>query len=187
MKPATYGSAALLLAMHAAPAPGYATARDVDAADPAVTIIAGIIHVEGVPFNGVLVERVDGMTRSRIGYRGGVKEGRRERWWPNGRLAERRFYHAGLEHGSQEGWWQDGAPRFKYSAVDGAHEGISYEWHRNGQVFTAARYRGGNEEGLQESWAEDGSLRYRYWQRDGRKFGQQGTMVCKSSREVMNR
>lgn len=177
-----FASAALILAMHAPPAPKLPTA-EVDVSR--IKVIGGVVHIAGVPFTGITIERDGGRMRARVSYVAGLKEGRRESWWPNGQLAERRFYHHGLEHGSQEGWWQNGEPRYRYSAVDGAREGVSYEWHRNGQVFTSAHYGGGKEEGLQESWAEDGTLRYRYWQRDGRKFGQQGTMVCRSSRDVM--
>lgn len=108
-----------------------------------------------------------------------------KKYFPSGKLMEKRQVINGVRHGWQTAYWENGRKRFEYRAVNDAYEGELKEWAENGQLFHVAHYKNGQEDGLQQMWHPNGAIRSNYVIIQGRRFGLLGTKNCKNINEKL--
>jgi uncharacterized protein len=73
----------------------------------------------------------------------GVRRGRFELRYPDGKLAARGSYDAGRREGAYEAWHPNGARRASGHYAAGLRTGRWREWHANGALWTEASYTAG--------------------------------------------
>ncbi len=157
----------------------------VDAVDPRLSVINGVILLEGKPFTGLTKELyADSRVKRLAEYDEGRLDGRMMGWNPDGTMSYLRIYRRGLESGLHTGWYPNGKNRFQFVYSRGKLEGAAREWYSNGQMFTELHYYRGQEQGSQRMWTEEGKLRANYVVTDGRRFGLMGSMGCRSPQRV---
>lgn len=133
----------------------------------------------GVPFTGTLAGTDADGQRTATGLREGVPDGLVLSWYANGQLASRREYRQGMKDGRQQEWWPDGRPRLDEIVREDAPVGLYRTWYASGQAFEEHRYdTNGHEDGAQKVWYEDGSIRSNYVVRNGRRYGTLGPKGC---------
>ena len=154
--------------------------RIVNADRAMVTTSHGITRVDGMAFTGTLVvtDPQSGDTISRSRFRDGLEDGRWERFYRRGVLAETRDYDHGRKAGMFQAWWPNGVLRSEYYFKDGEYDGPSRDWSDNGILVRHMNYRKGYENGRQQLWDDDGTLRANYVARNGRNYGLTGVKGC---------
>lgn len=101
----------------------------------------------------------NGQLAERSQYRHGVLEGRRERWYEDGRRHSVDHHRAGQPHGLAEQWRPDGTRYSKGRYENGRRVGDHQTWHYNGQLAEQGSSRAGKLEGPWKSFYANGHPR----------------------------
>jgi len=156
-----------------------AAPRSLASDDPELTLESGVLHWEGAPFSGRIVERYpDGSIESMTPYQNGLRDGTAMSFFSNGGARWERSYVAGREEGLHRGWYDDGTLHFRYPYAGGVVDGNALEWFPDGTLYRDFNYVGGHEEGSQRMWHDDGTVRANYVVRNGRRYGLMGSKGC---------
>jgi antitoxin component YwqK of YwqJK toxin-antitoxin module len=142
----------------------------------------GIVFKDGKTFTGHLYTLTDSTHDSLFSafYKAGKQDGAVVKWYPDGKLMERRSYEENVKIGIHSGFWQNGNKKFLYHFVNGNYEGIQQRWFESGKLYQEKTYKKGQEEGLQREWDNMGSLMINYEAHNGRQYGNIGKKHCAS-------
>ena len=152
--------------------------RDVDARDPRVRELSGVLTVDGRPWNGQVTERYpDGHVYRVTNYVDGLRDGVQKEYALNNTLHTLSRYSAGKKHGFQEGWYAEGPKRFEANYREGLLEGLQTEWHLNGKIFRQIFFEAGNEVSRKILFPT-AEVYSNYVVREGRRFGLDGGALC---------
>ncbi len=151
----------------------------VDAADPSLERVNGLLYLGSAPFSGYVVETYEnGNLKSKVGWLNGKREGLSEAWYSDGSERERREYSENRKTGSHLGWYEDGTRKFDLNLKDGVYHGRCRQWFANGQLATEFHFVEGQEVGSQRSWNYKGELQGNYVVREGHRYGLIGSKSC---------
>ncbi len=148
--------------------------------DSELTIKNGVIYYQNTSYTGwVNRYSLDSFLISKTGYYDGLKEDTLYKYYPSGKIAEKRPYHKGKKHGYHQGWFGNGVLRYNYYFVNGLTEGIQKQWHSSGKRATTKNYKDGKMFGLQQGRLKNGKIRFNYFiAENGRKYGLMGVNNC---------
>ncbi len=151
----------------------------VEATDPSLERVNGILYFGSAPFSGYVVETYsNGQLKSKVGWLNGKRDGLSELWHPDGSKRERREYSENRKTGNHLGWYEDGTLKFDLNLKDGAYHGLCRQWYSNGQLATELNFVEGEEVGSQRSWNYQGELQGNYVVRRGHRYGLIGSKSC---------
>ena len=124
---------------------------------------------------------IDSLLLSVTGYHNGLKEDTLRKYFPSGKVAEKRPYHLGKKHGVHKGWYSDGTLRFHFQFNHGLAVGKQQRWHMSGMLSSTTNYKDGKMRGLQQGRLKNGKIRFNYFVTDqGKRYGLLGANYCVS-------
>lgn len=140
----------------------------------------GLLLKDGHPFTGIVYTLQPGGrdTAEIISFNQGREDGLWKRYYPGGRLMEKRSFSNGKKVGSYYAWWPDGVMKLAYHFYNGEYNGTCREWNQQGALVKEMNYRNGYEDGRQMEFYDDGRIRANYIIKDGRRYGLLGTKNC---------
>lgn len=179
--------------------PSGKTQRSVEYADGAVVRSADF-YSNGVsrdsPPSGTIEEfYASGAVHSRTEYEAGVKHGREQEWWKNGKPALDATYDHGVRTGTYKRWyasgkewessrfvagtldgpyrkqWKNGKPAHVYTYKQGKLDGDYRTFYDTGAKWADATYALGKPQGAVQRWFPDGTLGYVMNHENGRPHG----------------
>ena len=107
----------------------------IDAADPSLSKVGGMLYDDGEAFSGKLMEtHKSGQLKALTKYFSGKRNGNSETWYAHGQKRSARFYKNGHKESEHKGWWPNGELKFTYHFVNGLHNGKFLEWYDKGQL-----------------------------------------------------
>ena len=120
------------------------------------------------PFTGVLQEfYADGTMESRSMVSNGWLEGLSEGWFTNRQMQIREYYRTNFSNGRRTKWFPDGKTNSEATIVAGKIEGVFRRWHDNGRLAEEIQMRDGKIEGIGRAYYESGSLKTKLTMHDG--------------------
>lgn len=142
----------------------------------------GLLLNDNKPFTGVIYELKANQkdTMDIICFYRGKEHGTWKRFYPNGKLMEKRQYDNGKKVGQLLAWWPNGRRKLDYNFKDGEYSGLCREWLYTGQLMSAMNYDNGYEAGRQVQYYTDGKIKANYTILNGRRYGLLGTKNCKN-------
>ena len=145
-----------------------------------LSIVNGILLVNGEPFNGTLFSLFPGTTDTieTSAYQNGKEHGEWKQFYPTRQLKETRFFENGQKTGEYTTWWENGNIQLKYLFANDEYEGTCREWSENGLLNKEMNYNKGHEEGRQQWWYDNGKIKANYIIKNGRRYGLLGTKNC---------
>ncbi len=145
-----------------------------------LTLVDGVMLYKKQPFSGTLSSKTDTLTTYKITYVEGQKEGKEEKFFFNGNLAESRFYTNGKKYGIHRAWWNKEQLKSEYHFnSNGNYHGVMREWYSNGQLSKEFNYINGKENGAQKLWDATGRIKANYSVINGERFGLIESKNCK--------
>ncbi len=103
----------------------------------------GIAYVNGstIPFTGQAVSKKNG--KFIISFNNGLREGKTERYWTNGRLRLREYYKLGKLDGLHEMFYANGQIEMKINYSNGKVVDTAEWYHNNGTLSKKSIYENG--------------------------------------------
>lgn len=151
----------------------------IDAADPSLSRIGGMLYHNGEVLFGKLIEiYTDGQLKSLTEYFSGKKNGKSGSWYSDGQKRSARFYKNGRKESEHKGWWPNGELKFTYHFVKGFHNGKFLEWYDNRQLAKVFNYEKGKEVGEQKAWRVNGKLYINLVIKNGKRYGLFKSKLC---------
>lgn len=86
----------------------------------------------------------------------GVKSGKFQQWYPNGRLKDDTYFRDGLENGVHTSWWPNGVTQFTTNILNGRYHGHFMEWYPSGMIAREGNHCFGALMGVVNIYAENG-------------------------------
>ncbi len=145
-----------------------------------ISIANGLLIINKQPFSGRLFSLFPS-TRDTVeitSYREGKEHGEWEKFYPSGKIKEKRFFEDGQKIGEYVAWWENGNRQLHYFFEADEYEGTCKEWNVDGKLVKVLNYKKGHEEGHQQWWYDNGKVKANYVIQDGRRFGLLGTKNC---------
>ena len=150
----------------------------IEQGDRTLTDHHGVLHHEGTPFTGYLIEQADQQLFRKTHYQRGKRHGNASAWYPDGRLAYEKWFRNGNREGLHKGYWPSGQLQFEYRYKNDLFEGEQVGYYKNGQRSELRHYHLGYEEGAQSAWDGEGRLTSNYTVREGKRYGIVGRFDC---------
>lgn len=94
-----------------------------------------------------------------------------EEFYPSGTVRSRTTYIAGVKHGREQTWWKNGKPAVDATYEQGALTGDYKRWYANGKDWESARYVSGKLDGPYRKWWKNGKAAHVYAYKDGKLDG----------------
>lgn len=140
----------------------------------------GIILLNNQPFSGVVYSMFSNTkdTAEIVTFYKGKEHGEWKKFYPNGRLAGRRFFENGTKVKTLKEWWENGNIKISGSFSEGENNGEYREWNRNGRLVRDMHYKLGYEEGSQKQFYDNGKIRSNYFVKQSKRYGLLGTKNC---------
>jgi antitoxin component YwqK of YwqJK toxin-antitoxin module len=145
-----------------------------------ISIANGLLIINKQPFSGRLFSLFPS-TRDTVeiaSYREGREHGEWVKFYPSGKIKEKRFFDDGQKIGEYLAWWENGNRQLHYFFEADEYEGTCKEWNIDGKLVKVFNYKKGHEEGHQQWWYDNGRVKANYVIQDGRRFGLLGTKNC---------
>ena len=103
----------------------------------------GIAYMKGnsIPFTGQAISKKNG--RLIISFNNGLREGKTERYWTNGRLRLREYYKLGKLDGLHEMFYANGQIQMKINYINGTIVDTAEWFHKNGTLSKKSIYEEG--------------------------------------------
>ncbi len=151
-----------------------------NSADPALSDINGIKHLNRQPFSGELFTLFPGTidTAETTGWLEGREHGEWKKFYEAAKIRQTRTFENGKKTGALVTWWPNGIKQMHYLFKKDEYDGTCREWNEQGQLVKEMNYKNGHEEGAQKSWYDNGSIRANYVIDNGRRYGLLGTKNC---------
>lgn len=131
-------------------------------------------------FSGHIIDQdKNGVTLTDQSYYNGQQQDWQLAYYPDGRLAEKRYYHGGEKDSVHTGWWPNGQPRFEYHFRNGVYHGDFKEWYASGQPYKQIHYTSGTDD-AGKGWRENGKVYMSYITRNNRRYGLINANLCYS-------
>ena len=152
----------------------------VNAQHPNLKWVNGVMNYKEIMFTGQLVTYdKKGHLKTKIEYNNGKKNGKENRWYPDGSVSIERFYRSGIKIGTHRAWWPNKNQKFIYHFnKKGEYDGNVKEWYKTKQLFRDFNYEIGQEVGSQRLRKIDGSIMANYEVIGGERFGLIGLKKC---------
>lgn len=146
------------------------------------TVKNGVLNYQSKPYTGWVHQyTIDSVLMSATGYYNGLKEDTLYKYFPSGKIAEKRLYHLGKKHGVHKGWYGNGALRFQFQFNHGLAVGKQQRWYLSGELSSSRNYKDGKMLGLQQGRLKNGKIRFNYFITDqGKRYGLLGANYCVS-------
>ncbi len=140
----------------------------------------GTLMYQGKAYSGTLYTLYPGTTDTAelAAFTAGKEHGTWKKFYPGGRLMERREFSHGQKTGLMQEWWPNGKPKLAYRFEAGEYQGTCREWAADGRLVREMNYEKGHEEGAQKLYYADGRIKSNYIIRNGRRYGLLGTKNC---------
>lgn len=152
----------------------------IEAGDPGLSNLNGVVMYEGKPFSGVVEQRSENTLLTRTPYLRGKTHGIVEGWYPEGTARFQKVYREGRREGVHRGYWPEGTPQFVYQYSNDRFDGEQSAFFRTGVLSEHRSYRDGHEEGQQRFYNTEGRLVANYTFKQGRRYGIVGRFDCVS-------
>lgn len=145
-----------------------------------IKIENGLLNINQKPFSGRLYSLFGASTDTAelLSYQSGKEHGEWKKFYPSGKIKEKRFFEQGKKTGEYSAWWENGNSQLHYFFVADEYEGTCKEWNVEGKLVRILNYRQGHEEGHQQWWYDNGKIKANYVIQDGRRYGLLGTKNC---------
>ena len=113
----------------------------------------GDIEGEGLwkVYNGDILE-------FEINYKNGIKEGKRKRYWLNGKLRTEDNFKNGIEEGVRKDYYGNGVLKVEINYKNGKQNGLYKQYHENGQLQKEGQIVNNKMEGEFKTYGSDGKL-----------------------------
>lgn len=139
----------------------------------------GLVFYNNQLFTGTSVTFYHGEVMAEsIQYVNGKRQGKFQKWFPDGNLSFEASYANGLLDGTTKTWWKNGNLRSEAHYSKGISNGIQKQWYKSGSIFKEMTIVNGKEEGLQKAWRENGKIYNNYEAKNGRIFGLKRASLC---------
>ena len=146
--------------------------------DTSLRLINGNYYYRQQLFSGTITEPYEnGIIHHTITCYNGREEGWAMMYYPDGKLAEKRYYHLGEKDSVHAGWWQNGKPRFEYHFTMGFYNGDYKEWYNSGNAYKHIHYNNGADD-WGKGWRENGKLFMNYTMYNARRYGIVNSNLC---------
>lgn len=145
-----------------------------------ITMEHGLLCLNKKPFNGILYTYYPQTkdTAEVTSYKNGKEHGEWRKFYPSGKIKEKRYFKDGRKTNDYIAWWENGQKQLHYFFVDDEYEGSCREWSSDGKLVKLMNYKRGHEEGHQQWWYTNGKVKANYIIQDGRRYGLLGTKNC---------
>ncbi len=152
----------------------------VNSATHKITWVKGRLQVNNQPFSGVLYSLYAGTTDTleTAAFLNGQEHGTWKKFYPNGKLQEKRAFTKGLKTGEYVAFWENGGKKLQYFFAAGEYEGTCHEWNKTGLLVQEMNYVQGHESGSQKLFWDNGKIKSNYFILNGRRYGLLGTKNC---------
>lgn len=145
-----------------------------------LSLVNDVMIYKEKPFSGTLFSKVDTITTYKATFKEGMKNGKEQKFFYNGNLAELRHYTNGKKTGTHQAWWNNEQLKFEYNFDDfGNQTGLQREWTSKGLLIKEFHYIEGEQDGTQKLWDYDGKITANYIVINGESFGLIGSEKCK--------
>jgi antitoxin component YwqK of YwqJK toxin-antitoxin module len=140
----------------------------------------GIVLLNNIPYTGYIFTLYPTHKDTALitGYLKGREHGIWKKFYPNGRLQEKRTYNNGQKVGVYNAFWGNGSKKLAYLFKNDEYDGLCLEWNREGKLVKMMHYKAGYEEGSQKLFYDDGTIKSNYVIENGRRYGLLGTKNC---------
>lgn len=127
------------------------------------------VHVD-IVLNGYY-EFLDNEKETHVHYKNGVKNGKEEIFYLNGKLWEETNYKLGKFNGSHKKWYRNGQMALSENYRNSVKDGAERKWYDSGQKHYEYHYKNGVKSGMWIMWYKNGNLAEKTNYKNGNPYG----------------